>query len=365
VSFKIIPFLTLALLQPQFAKAYGVPLAVEGYRLDIKELSWVQKQGDLILDHVTKTDFEVYGPEGLGVWLAKNHVHELLSLNNQHHPLDYPTPEQVGQKLISLAANYPHLAKLMSIGKSTQGRDLWVLLLTKNPELKNSGKPEFKYIANMHGDEIVGREMLILFAEDLLRNYGHEAEITGLMDSTELYIMPSMNPDGAQAQTRANAEGIDLNRDFPEATSSDPNSATGRALETQAVMAWQAEHHFLLSANFHGGAQVVNYPWDAKPEAFPLDSVVQKLAHEYANNSVYIAQSSEFAGGITNGFTWYQVLGGMQDWSFNYYKDLQLTIELSNEKWPDQATVSNYYLKNRSALLKLAERVHEIHQSTY
>lgn len=65
----------------------------------------------------------------------------------------------------------------------------------------------------MHGDETVGREMLLYFIEYLLTRYGSDPIITSLVENTDIFIMPSMNPDGFEAGVRANAKGFDLNRD--------------------------------------------------------------------------------------------------------------------------------------------------------
>lgn len=96
----------------------------------------------------------------------------------------------------SLEQKYPHLARVFSIGKSVEGRDLLVLEISENVGQRSLGEPMVKYIANMHGDEAVGRELLIILGQYLLDQYGKDDRISRLVNETDIYLMPSMNPDG-------------------------------------------------------------------------------------------------------------------------------------------------------------------------
>lgn len=76
---------------------------------------------------------------------------------------------------------YPQLTRLYSIGKSVENRDIWVFEISTNPGRHVPLVPEFKYIANMHGNEAVGRELLLLLIKYLCENYGPNKRITDLV----------------------------------------------------------------------------------------------------------------------------------------------------------------------------------------
>lgn len=108
----------------------------------------------------------------------------------------YTHYEELKQLFNSLVQKYPNLAKVFSIGKSVEGRDLLVLEISENVRERKLYEPMVKYVANMHGDEAVGRELLVYLAQHLLHNYGKDERITKLVNNTDIFLMPSMNPDG-------------------------------------------------------------------------------------------------------------------------------------------------------------------------
>ena len=332
----------------------------ESYYIKTKDknvFGLLKSRPELTLENLEEDGFELYGPRGLKEFLVRNSIpHDSMNVVSLKTKALYPTPDEIEQELKSVTSQFPKISKMFSIGKSIKKRDLWVIKLSRDVDTDDN-RPEFKYIANMHGDEIVGRELMVNLIKDLISNYGKDPQITNLLDSVQIYIMPSMNPDGAAKSTRGNAGHTDLNRDFPDFTTKDnTDSPEWRQPETQAVMNWQKQRNFVLSANFHGGAEVVNYPWDTIGEKFPKESYVKELSLEYSNLAPYISTSSVFKNGTTNGFAWYEVNGGMQDWSIKYRNDLQLTIELSKTKWPEYSKVDYYYQENRPALIRLIER---------
>lgn len=307
-----------------------------------------------IIDHVKRDSFEVFGGDALIRFLENSdYVFGELADAPAFLADAYPTPEQTIETMQALSRNCRGMLSLETIGNSVQGRPLVFARITSN---RGSNKPEFKYIANMHGDEITGREFMIWLLQDLCAGYGADSRITQLLDSVDIYIMPSMNPDGAALRRRSNAARADLNRSFPDFTTADSaDVVTDRPPEVQAVMNFEARHRFKLSANFHGGAEVVNYPWDTKADPFPRLDLVKGFSLEYSKRVPYLIHSTSFRDGITNGYAWYQVNGGMQDWSFYYRNDLQITIELTEDKWPPYDSLRAVYAQNKDALIHYIE----------
>lgn len=111
-------------------------------------------------------------------------------------PPKYTHYEDLVKLFDQLVKTYPDLARVQSIGKSVEGRDLLVLQITNGVLDPNPRRPSFKYVANMHGDESVGRQLVVYLAQYLLANFGKDDRVTKLVNMTDIHLMPSLNPDG-------------------------------------------------------------------------------------------------------------------------------------------------------------------------
>lgn len=292
----------------------------------------------------------------------------------RHH--NYPDMELFLRKYSS---EFPSITHLYSIGHSAEGRELYVMVISDNPTVHEHGEPEFKYVGNMHGNEVVGRELLLNLIEYLCRNYGTDTEVTNLVNNTRIHIMPSMNPDGYEVATegdvtgykgRNNSNNFDLNRNFPDQFTI---IKAPRQPETIAVMNWLKSHPFVLSANLHGGSLVVNYPYDDDKEGVtqysqcPDDKVFQQVARAYSQENPLMHNGHPcedlypkeyFQDGIVNGANWYNVPGGMQDWNYLNTNCFEVTIELGCVKYPMAKELPKYWEQNRRALLQFIHQVH-------
>ncbi len=286
---------------------------------------------------------------------------EAMQRDTLSEALDYHNHAELTSALQQIANDHPQITRLISAGNSVEGRELWWLKISDNPDTEEN-EPGFKYISTMHGDEPVGTEMCLQLIHYLTDGYGTDPRATRLVDETEIWIMPMMNPDGNAHSQRTNANGVDLNRNFPDFWDDPDNTTAGRAVETTLIMNWAATNSTTLSANYHTGALVVNYPFDnnengsSTDSPTPDDDIVREISLEYSEDNGPMYNGS-FSQGITNGADWYVISGGMQDWNYNYEGDIEVTVELSNSKWPAASQLEGLWQDNKESMISYMERV--------
>lgn len=270
--------------------------------------------------------------------------------------LYYPTYDQLTTLLAHLAEAYPTLCHVSSIGHSVQGRDLWAVTISDNAEGREA-ETVVSLASTLHGNEPVGTVLLVELIRYLLENYNTDTRIHSLVNNHAIRIVPLANPDGYETGNRYNASGLDLNRNFPDPSEQSDDrfdSAEGRAPETLALMAWIMDRPAAVSANFHTGSQLVNYPLDYTLTLSPDDALFQHMSLAYASNNPTLPGSS-YEYGIVRGSVWYIITGGLQDWSYLGPGELHVTVELSTVKYPAPSELETLWNNNRDALLAYME----------
>lgn len=304
----------------------------------------------------------------------------------------YRTVEETYATITSLALDYPQLAELIDIGDSWEkvtpggptGYDIYVLRLTNEDGGNLNIKPIFFLMAEIHAREYVTAETATRFAEYLLTNYGHDADITWLLDHYQVYILTMTNPDGRKHAEngyywRKNTNitngcindwsgGTDLNRNHSfhwGGASNDPCAETYQGPEPASEPETQVLQNFILSIftdqrgsndtdiaptdttglliSLHSHGQLVLWPWGWTPTDAPNHTALQTLGRRLAYFTDYIPQQ---------GYELYPTTGTSDDWAYGELGIAAYTFELGTAFFQDCASFeSTIYPDNLEALL--------------
>jgi len=273
----------------------------------------------------------------------------------------YPCYTQYDSVMRSFADSFPAICRLDTIGTTPQNHQILVVKISDSVHL-DQPEPEFLYSAAIHGDETGCYILMLRLIDYLLSRYGNDTLVTRLVDNLEILICPLANPDGTYrggdesiaGAWRYNAAGIDLNRNFPDPQDGDHPDSQEYQPETKAMMDFHQSHHIGFSANFHGGAEVVNYPWDTWSQYHADDDWFKRVSRIYADTVHQYATAgymSGFDNGITNGYQWYSISGGRQDYVTYFEHGRESTIELDNDKVTPESLLDTLWEYNYRSLL--------------
>jgi len=278
----------------------------------------------------------------------------------------YPTYDTYVDMMYQFEEDYPELCTVFSIGQSVNGRELLFAKISDNIDI-NEGEPQFLYTGTMHGDETAGYVLSLRLIDHILSNYGTDPKIDNLVNNLEIWINPLANPDGTFAggnntvngATRFNANGVDLNRNYPDPEDGPHPDGNEWQQETLMFMELAENNQFVASSNFHGGAEVCNYPWDTWAQLHADDNWWQYVCHEYADTAQAYSPNGYMSGyndGITNGFQWYTINGGRQDYMNYFHQCREFTLELSDTKLPPASQLPDFWEYNYRSMLNFMEQ---------
>ncbi|MFH1004378.1 MAG: M14 family zinc carboxypeptidase [Bacteroidota bacterium] len=287
-------------------------------------------------------------------------------------------------ELDTMAALFPNLITIKQSTTPTttsEGRTIYWVKISDNPNI-DEPEPEILYTALHHAREPQGMQLLIYYMYYLLENYSTNTEIRNLVDNTEMYFIPCVNPDGyvynqtispqgggMWRKNRINngdgSFGVDLNRNYGymwgyDDMGSSPidSMATYRGVsafseaETQNVRDFCNAHNFKITLNYHTYSDLLIYPWGYIPSLYTPDSL---LFRKYAD---ILTKKNNYVYGTCNEVLGYLVNGESNDWMYGEQtsknKILSFTSEVGNGYdgfWPDTSRI--IYLCNQNMFQNL------------
>lgn len=318
--------------------------------------------GDVVVAYANNLNFMEFNKLGHDITLLTP-----PSLVEEHRMFDgnsratyewdsYPTYEAYEEMMFDFAQNHPDKCEIITLGTLSSNRKILVAHINNGV---SDGKPKFLYTSTIHGDETTGYIMMLRLIDYLLENQTLP-EVQNVLDNIDLFVCPNTNPDGTyhggnntvNGATRANAQGIDMNRNFPDMNDGPHPDGNPYATETEWLMDFAQNYQFTMAANYHGGAEVMNYPWDNETDLHVDDAWWQLVSREYADlchqvNPNYMTFKNN---GITNGAQWYMIGGGRQDYMNYYHKCREVTIECSDTKCPSGSQLPNFWNINKNSI---------------
>lgn len=342
-----------------------------------KEISISNIQGNTVYAYANQKEFSGFSNKNIDftVLTAPSELYPVQMSSDLKQVLTwnyYPTYPAYELLMQQFATDHPAICKVITIATLASGRKILALRISDNVNTEEN-EPEFLYSSSIHGDETTGYILMLHLADYLLTGYGSDTRITNMANNFDIVICPLANPDGTYASgnstvngaTRENANHIDLNRNYPDPQYGQHPDGNAWQPETVAFMNFAEQNTFTMGANFHGGEEVVNYPWDTWARLSADDAWWVYTSREYADTVHLNAPAGYMSflnNGITNGFAWYDIYGGRQDYMNFYQHCREVTVELSNVKLLPVSELINHWNYNyRSFLNQIEEAGYGLH----
>lgn len=312
-----------------------------------------------------------------------------------NHTFHYYSYDEMLQNLQKLKEKYPDIFTLHSLGKSYGGRDIFMVKISDNVSI-DENEAEILFMAAHHGNEKPGYQFLLYFMEAICANYGKNESIAYLVNNAEIFIIPMVNPDGVENNTRKNMEpngclgenvfpvmkGVNLNRNYdagwnewkpwyflsttatpygdlllhllgypPEYRGEKPFSEK----ETKAIKEFVENRSFVIAIDFHTGAgEIIFYPFgytDEKPKDITTFISIAENISRINNYSFREAGKA--------------AIGMAIDWMYEKEDIYAFIIELSREVAPsEEEKVKEIFEKNLPVNYYLIDRAIRMHLQT-
>ena len=264
------------------------------------------------------------------------------------------TLKEAMDQLDAMRTRYPNLISAKStIGTSIQNRPIYSVRISDNPDV-DEDEEEVLFTALHHAREPMGLSQMIFYMWHVLENYDKDPEIKRLIDNSELYFVPVINPDGYvfnqennpngggfwRKNRRRNANrsfGVDLNRNYdfewsgPGGSSTNPNSDTYRGTfgfsepETKALEKFCNQHKFIAALNYHSFGNLLIHPWGYTGSSLTPDNAT------FVRMGNYMTEENNYKVGNPTQTVGYTGRGSSDDWMYGEQSTKNKMLSMSPE----------------------------------
>ncbi len=316
---------------------------------------------------------DVYNQEWLG-WAEK------WTMPNDYPPrlriIGWSTYHSYNEIESGLRSLERGIAKVQSIGVSVEGRQIWAIKISDNPSVDDQNKPDILFVGCHHAREWISAEVPLYLAANLVQKYASDSNVKAVVDNSEIWIVPVLNPDGLEhtrnggidfevtqpqylyqarywrKNMQVNSDGshgVDLNRNYGSGSwgmdvipndirdgSPNPHDDTYwgpspfSEPETRAIrdLVLDANKQFQSVLSYHSYGQYVIYPWNYEEEPAEDSSIMNVLAEGMVDQirNVHGVSYTSGQGSTVPGL--YKTTGDLTDWVYETKHIPALTIEL-------------------------------------
>lgn len=237
-------------------------------------------------------------------------------------------------------------------------------------------KPAMLITGSFHGNDLIGQELCLQLIQYLCQSYNRVPAIRRILDSTDLYIIPVLNPDATFIAQRYTHRGIDLDRAFPDRVARASNPVLSEP-EIQGITGWLLERNFVAAVSLLGGGGgpeqhglVIRYPWNSPQNKFDHKNMADRtlddrafryLARSFVSKHAVMRQAKRYLTepeiATINGAEWYPRRGSMQDWIYEHVGTIHLDLVICPYLRPLPQHLPTYWEQNSRALIGLIQAV--------
>jgi hypothetical protein len=298
-------------------------------------------------------------------------------------------------ELQRIANTYPSIAKLFDLGAAYQGNHIYALKISDNVNTEDPTEPDVFFFGEHHAREWPSMEIPLFYCDTLTKAYASNQTIRDLVNSREIWIVPTVNPDGhvySHDQGRDwrknrhyfsewNSWGVDLNRNYDGAVNGDKQGGWGSIpgsntthystsevycgpgplseIETQTLANLFKAHNFVISVSYHTYSELFMWAWGYTSSTPPDNTLLVQMGTEAASRI-----SRQGGGTYTprQSVGLYPTSGTSEDWIYGYalYADgtncLAYIVEACNQFQPPQSALDQILRENFDGALYLLQQ---------